>query len=102
MRKFDSSHGAKRLFIAQCVNRVEAGGAVGGVEAEEDADAQGDGQGQDDTLRRDEGAATPQQGCDDLGAAHTEQYADDPSCTCLLYTSPSPRDRTRSRMPSSA
>ena len=25
-----------------------------------------------------------------------------PSGTCLLYTSPSPRDRTRSRMPSSA
>ena len=25
-----------------------------------------------------------------------------PSKTCLLYTSPSPRDRTRSRMPSSA
>ena len=25
-----------------------------------------------------------------------------PSCCCLLYTSPSPRDRTRSRMPSSA
>ena len=25
-----------------------------------------------------------------------------PSCACLLYTSPSPRDRTRSRMPSSA
>ena len=25
-----------------------------------------------------------------------------PSMTCLLYTSPSPRDRTRSRMPSSA
>ena len=24
------------------------------------------------------------------------------SCNCLLYTSPSPRDRTRSRMPSSA
>ena len=23
-------------------------------------------------------------------------------CTCLLYTSPSPRDRTRYRMPSSA
>ena len=23
-------------------------------------------------------------------------------CACLLYTSPSPRDRTRSRMPSSA
>ena len=27
---------------------------------------------------------------------HTEAFA------CLLYTSPSPRDRTRSRMPSSA
>ena len=25
-----------------------------------------------------------------------------PDMTCLLYTSPSPRDRTRSRMPSSA
>ena len=25
-----------------------------------------------------------------------------PSMICLLYTSPSPRDRTRSRMPSSA
>ena len=25
-----------------------------------------------------------------------------PMGTCLLYTSPSPRDRTRSRMPSSA
>ena len=24
------------------------------------------------------------------------------TCACLLYTSPSPRDRTRSRMPSSA
>ena len=24
------------------------------------------------------------------------------SCTCLLYTSPSPRDRQKSRMPSSA
>ena len=24
------------------------------------------------------------------------------ACHCLLYTSPSPRDRTRSRMPSSA
>jgi len=26
----------------------------------------------------------------------------DPAKACLLYTSPSPRDRTRSRMPSSA
>ena len=28
--------------------------------------------------------------------------ASDHNQTCLLYTSPSPRDRTRSRMPSSA
>ena len=32
----------------------------------------------------------------DFDPPSTEQY------TCLLYTSPSPRDRTRSRMPSSA
>ena len=31
-------------------------------------------------------------------SAKTEKEAED----CLLYTSPSPRDRTRSRMPSSA
>ena len=29
-------------------------------------------------------------------------YTDAPNTPCLLYTSPSPRDRTRSRMPSSA
>ena len=29
-------------------------------------------------------------------------YPSQPPCDCLLYTSPSPRDRTRSRMPSSA
>ena len=29
-------------------------------------------------------------------------YDDDDDDDCLLYTSPSPRDRTRSRMPSSA
>ena len=35
---------------------------------------------------------------------HTEMYrgAEYSVDTCLLYTSPSPRDRTRSRMPSSA
>ena len=37
------------------------------------------------------------------GTTHMEVQADigDPQA-CLLYTSPSPRDRTRSRMPSSA
>ena len=32
---------------------------------------------------------------------HAEAYQDLESC-CLLYTSPSPRDRQKSRMPSSA
>ena len=32
----------------------------------------------------------------------TNRYDFKGSNTCLLYTSPSPRDRTRSRMPSSA
>ena len=36
-----------------------------------------------------------------MTAALTDIYGDVPY-TCLLYTSPSPRDRTRSRMPSSA
>ena len=31
-----------------------------------------------------------------------DDAADDMCVLCLLYTSPSPRDRTRSRMPSSA
>ena len=31
-----------------------------------------------------------------------ELFGEDGIYTCLLYTSPSPRDRTRSRMPSSA
>ena len=31
-----------------------------------------------------------------------DAYALAKLCSCLLYTSPSPRDRTRSRMPSSA
>ena len=31
-----------------------------------------------------------------------EQQATEIATACLLYTSPSPRDRTRSRMPSSA
>ena len=32
----------------------------------------------------------------------TGPYGGVPPWSCLLYTSPSPRDRTRSRMPSSA
>src|SRR5664280_907679 len=33
---------------------------------------------------------------------HKRKFVLVPLCDCLLYTSPSPRDRTRSRMPSSA
>ena len=32
----------------------------------------------------------------------SSEFIPDQNITCLLYTSPSPRDRTRSRMPSSA
>ena len=44
---------------------------------------------------------------DSLGTALQNDFKNDPDCydpndPCLLYTSPSPRDRTRSRMPSSA
>ena len=35
-------------------------------------------------------------------AAKSEAATAGKSCTCLLYTSPSPRDATLSRMPSSA
>ena len=41
---------------------------------------------------------------DDTRRPYIVQLADKPlsSYTCLLYTSPSPRDRQKSRMPSSA
>ena len=37
-----------------------------------------------------------------FGAEAQERLAEEQAEDCLLYTSPSPRDRTRSRMPSSA
>ena len=39
---------------------------------------------------------------DSLAARYTKGLARAMSYTCLLYTSPSPRDRQKSRMPSSA
>ena len=41
---------------------------------------------------------------EDIAQKLYEKFGDDftESKICLLYTSPSPRDRTRSRMPSSA
>ena len=46
----------------------------------------------------------PVQRLDDLGSVtETDALQRTDGCSsCLLYTSPSPRDRTRSRMPSSA
>ena len=43
-------------------------------------------------------------GCTDSLADNYDENAtdDDGSCFCLLYTSPSPRDKRQSRMPSSA
>ena len=39
----------------------------------------------------------------DMTPAHPDMFVmPDADSVCLLYTSPSPRDRTRSRMPSSA
>ena len=40
--------------------------------------------------------------CDILEPDSGEAYNRDPRMTCLLYTSPSPRDLSTSRMPSSA
>ena len=39
---------------------------------------------------------------DDALAEAPDSVTNPPNTPCLLYTSPSPRDRTRSRMPSSA
>ena len=38
----------------------------------------------------------------DVSSAPSVRLEEDKVTVCLLYTSPSPRDRTRSRMPSSA
>ena len=46
--------------------------------------------------------AIPNTPCDDGDEATLNDVYLADGCTCLLYTSPSPRDRTRSRMPSSA
>ena len=37
-----------------------------------------------------------------IGYTKKEEFHKEGDICCLLYTSPSPRDRTRSRMPSSA
>ena len=51
-----------------------------------------------DTFTIPSGATINNQGtATNFGPTGSESYQ-----TCLLYTSPSPRDRTRSRMPSSA
>ena len=50
-----------------------------------------------------DGQGGPGDGVDaGIADAGEELDAEADASTCLLYTSPSPRDRTRSRMPSSA
>ena len=46
-------------------------------------------------------AADPQGDCPTVGNIEPVEVSAG-QCTCLLYTSPSPRDRQKSRMPSSA
>ena len=46
--------------------------------------------------------ATPHGGSAELRQAELQTASYTETETCLLYTSPSPRDRTRYRMPSSA
>ena len=48
------------------------------------------------------GFARMQKGGVIMDVVNAEQAAIAENAGCLLYTSPSPRDRTRSRMPSSA
>ena len=56
-----------------------------------------------DSLRVDVyGSPTPIKQVAQVGAPEPTQIVIRPYDACLLYTSPSPRDRTRSRMPSSA
>ena len=47
-------------------------------------------------------ATRAQQQLVEMSLEQRKQIVEAFRCTCLLYTSPSPRDRTRSRMPSSA
>ena len=58
-----------------------------------------DNTGADPSEQETEQESTDQVGTDPVG---TDQGGTDPVGTCLLYTSPSPRDATLSRMPSSA
>ena len=54
---------------------------------------------------RNHGCYSVKRGCETSNCGLCTVFLDEKpvlSCSCLLYTSPSPRDRTRSRMPSSA
>ena len=56
----------------------------------------------DGTPHPSNGRATISDKTDDFWFGFEQEYVLQDPETCLLYTSPSPRDRTRSRMPSSA
>ena len=84
-----------------CAELVDAGRATAEEVLDRLADLEADHPSQpfadlDPVLRRDVFDARAA----DLGCGEAELA--DLACTCLLYTSPSPRDRSLSRMPSSA
>ncbi len=63
------------LFVTQCVDRVELGGAVGGVIAEERADHGSRAECQQDGGGLDDGAHVTEQS-EDVRASHPDQHAD--------------------------
>ena len=88
---------------------LDAAGFVTGAEVAVDAMETNDAQTGVDAIFNNVSTPTDETSDKLIQALRTDDYAlimavadDSGDDTCLLYTSPSPRDRTRSRMPSSA
>ncbi|MCL6448644.1 MAG: hypothetical protein K6U04_10920 [Armatimonadetes bacterium] len=65
-----------KLLLPQSFHGVHPGGAVGGVEAEENADGGGEGKGDEDGAEGDQGRPPGQPG-DEICAAGPQQDADE-------------------------
>ena len=78
---------APYLFVAQGFDWVQSGGAVGRVEAKEDADAQRYGYGQQDALTCDQRLAGAQERGNHLRPAHAQDDANQPTqeATYAMY-----------------
>ena len=85
-------------------NKIGKINALAAAERATDLDCGGETVIADAFYPKDELAVIDQQACAGLQRSKDFRMRQaDPRCVaCLLYTSPSPRDRTRSRMPSSA